>query len=75
MTCQRCGGADGSTITIVHCNTAIARGALCEPCLAIANEDTAKLREEFDALLEVGVSRERANQLMIAKLDGKRACA
>jgi len=41
---------------------------MCESCTDIATDELAALRRQFDMLMQNGVSRERANELMIEKI-------
>ena len=75
MTCYRCSAPDATTVIVARGALEVASGALCAACFAASAEESAMLRDEFEGLLEAGVSREEANRLMVCKIDGKGARA
>lgn len=75
MTCYRCTAPDAETVIVTRGMLEVAAGALCAACFAASTEESAMLRDEFEGLIEAGVSREEANRLMICKIDGKGARA
>lgn len=72
--CHKCGAPAPFTV-LARDGVAIGGGRLCDPCFDLAVENAAALREEFEAMLADGVSRDEANQILIAKIDGKAASA
>lgn len=73
--CMKCYGGDASPIDCVKDAEIVTAGTLCTPCLSRALDEAAELRADFEALLQAGVSREQANAIIIARIDGKLASA
>lgn len=73
--CYQCRDLTATPIDIAKDGEIILSGALCERCLAVALNEMAEHRREFEALLAAGVSRSDANDMMIAKIDGKQVRA
>lgn len=74
MTCRRCGEPGTETI-VTREGIEMGRGILCDPCLAQAVAIADDNREIFESLIASGVTRERANEMMIARLYGQGADA
>jgi hypothetical protein len=51
----------------------VARGVVCDPCWATTTAEAAELQRQFEALLDLGVNRDLANEVMIARIDARRA--
>lgn len=72
LICRRCGEPGFETVIAVD-GAEMARGILCDPCMTTMIAAAEENRGIFQELLASGVSRERANELMIARLDGQGA--
>lgn len=60
--CTHCGPADEQRT-----------GFICTPCFDIAWDIVVANRRRFQKLLDAGVSRRMANEIMIARIDGTRS--
>ncbi len=67
--CNRCGDP-GFDVEIAQEGTVLAQGTLCDTCFAAAEATLAELRVQFEELLAGGMSREEANTIMAARLEG-----
>jgi hypothetical protein len=67
--CRKCGTQCDRT-SLVFRGIEVGSGYLCETCLDAAHAEMAVAREQFEALLAAGISREEANRIMIARHDG-----
>lgn len=66
--CRKCGSTETRVVEIVKNDEVVAEGELCDGCFGKALDGAAKLRRQFEMLLANGVSRERANEIMIARI-------
>lgn len=66
--CNHCGAPDAINIGIIQegVDTGV-HGNLCAGCLDDALTEMERLREEFEALLAAGVSRDDANIVMMTR--------
>lgn len=51
----------------------VAGGHLCGPCWRAALSEFAEFRRQFEELLALGVNRPLANEVIIARIDARRA--
>jgi hypothetical protein len=68
--CGRC-GAPGAPVDVVHEGERLLTVHACRPCLAEVKLELARVRPVYEAMLEVGLSRAFADDLMglvVAKL-------
>ena len=68
MRCERC-GQPGRPYDFVIRGEVLLRGVSCAPCIAEAEAEIAAYRAEFQALLEAGVSRTEANEIIINRME------
>lgn len=66
--CSRCADP-GREIAITRDGVVELTITACDNCLAKARSELAALEVQFQALLQAGVSREQANEIMIAKIE------
>lgn len=70
--CNCCGEAEAEEVEVAQPDgVVIATGSLCESCLARLEAGAEVMRQQFQAMLDAGLSREAANALMIARMDGR----
>ncbi len=68
--CFRC-GAPGEAVEVTRDDVVVAMGALCDECFGNSFQESQRLRDEFESLLEAGLSRPAANARMIDKIEGR----
>lgn len=71
MSCRKCWSSKSRPIEVATDGNVVAFGDLCDACFDKALAGANALRDEFEALLAAGVSRETANEHLIAKIRGK----
>lgn len=66
--CLKCGAATPSRVEF----TGLLSGEvfMCDACFGPALEEMAQLRAQFEEMLAVGVPRDRANAIMINRIEG-----
>lgn len=67
--CQHCGEQTEHRVTFDFGEGDPIEAVLCEPCLAEAQRGIEPWHRRFELLLANGVSRERANEILIAMMD------
>lgn len=75
VTCHDCGATEAREIAVERFGVRAVLGHLCDGCFAVAQARADELRQQFDALLAAGLSREAANERMIAIVEGRGASA
>lgn len=73
LPCHKCGAAAGNETVIERSGVEVGRGWLCDPCLDRAHAIADENASIFESLLAAGVPRDKANEMMIARLDGRGA--
>lgn len=68
--CEKCREAEGRTTGIMYDGAVIATGFLCDPCFAIVLVRAARFRDELDALVAGGVSRDHALAIVRSRITG-----
>lgn len=68
--CIKC-GESGVEIVIERDDEMVASNFMCDGCFGAAMEDFAVKRRQFEMLLANGVSRKRANEIMIERMEHK----
>lgn len=67
--CVQC-GQPGHEVVVESAAGEVGRGWMCDPCLAVAEVEFAEIRRQFNELVAAGVPRDRANAIMIARMEG-----
>ena len=67
--CIQC-GEPGEEVVVESAMGEVGRGFMCDPCLAVAEVEFAELGRQFDELVAAGVPKDRANAIMIARMEG-----
>lgn len=73
--CRRCGARACPEVELERDGVIVASGHLCELCFAYACATADEHNQVFEAMITAGLSRDRANDLMIERLEGKGAKA
>lgn len=71
--CVKCGSPKVRLIEVTREGLAVAAGCMCSPCLEKAIAVADELRRQFEELLELGISRELANEVMCDRMDRRAA--
>jgi hypothetical protein len=68
--CLRCGDETENVVTL----TGLLEGKhyACGPCFDVAFASLEENRRQFEELIAAGVPRDKANEIMIARIDGAR---
>ena len=67
--CEDCKGNDKRTVTFDFGDGETATHVVCAPCFDIAEARIVAHRQQFEFLLANGVSRAKANEIMIRRID------
>lgn len=68
--CIRC-AAEGREIELTRNDEPIGVGVLCDSCFGKALERYYELQRQFNELIAAGVSNEKANEIMIARIENQ----
>lgn len=69
-TCVKCHRVTGHRVELAAPNDeVIAIGRICPGCFEYAKREAAELQKDFEALLAAGVSRDRANEILIEQIE------
>lgn len=71
LACRKCGAETRHEMQMTGLIEAVV--TICEPCFDTAMVEVEERRRQFDELLTGGMSREQANRVMIARIEGASA--
>lgn len=69
--CPKCGSTE-STAVVFRFEETSALHVVCAPCHEREHEEFRDLQRQFEFLIRNGVSRSRANAIMIRRIDARR---
>lgn len=67
--CRKCGKWTKHKVELASNDVPVLVGRLCNACFEDALDRLYELRKEFEALLAEGIDRERANEIMIDRIE------
>jgi len=71
MSCRKCWGKEARAREFAENDDVFATVDICDACFDVAWDEFMTLREQFEELIKAGVPRDKANEVMIARMRGE----